>query len=71
MTSALLAVLAESSKFAETFRTVVGVILALAGLGVLLIGVIALADRSFKSGGVAASLGAVLLVVGLWMVGVF
>jgi hypothetical protein len=58
------------ADFAAAFKTVIGVILSLAGLGMLLMGVIAMSDRSFKSGGVAAGLGAILLVVGLWMVGV-
>ena len=58
-----------AATFGEVFKTIIGVILALSGLGVLLMGVIALADRSFKSGTVAAVLGAALLVFGLWMVG--
>jgi hypothetical protein len=57
------------ATFAETFKTVIGVILALSGLGVLLMGVIALADKSMKSGSIAAIMGAVLLVVGLYLVG--
>lgn len=57
------------ATFAETFKTVIGVILALSGLGVLLMGVIALADKSVKSGSIAAVMGAVLLVVGLLLVG--
>ena len=48
------------ASFADVFKTVIGVILALSGLGVLLMGVIALADRSFKSGTVAAVREAVL-----------
>ncbi len=57
------------ATFAETFKTVIGVILALSGLGVLLMGVIALADKSMKSGSIAAIMGAVLLTVGLFLVG--
>ena len=57
------------ATFAETFKTVIGVILALSGLGVLLMGVIALADKSVKSGSIAAVMGGVLLVVGLLLVG--
>jgi hypothetical protein len=64
-----MSVLVLAATFGEVFKTIVGVILALSGLGVLLMGVIALADRSFKSGTVAAVMGAVLLVVGLWLVG--
>jgi hypothetical protein len=58
------------ADFASVFKTVIGVILSLSGLGVLLMGVIALADKSYRSGTIAAVLGAVLLVVGLWLVGV-
>ena len=58
-----------AATFGEVFKTIIGVILALSGLGVLLMGVIALADRSYKSGTVAAALGAGLLVFGLWLVG--
>ncbi len=57
------------ASFADTFKTVIGVILALAGLGVLLMGVIALADKSVKSGSIAAVMGAVLLVAGMLLVG--
>jgi hypothetical protein len=64
-----MSVLVLAATFGEVFKTIVGVILALSGLGVLLMGVIALADRSFKSGTVAAVAGAVLLVAGLWLVG--
>ncbi len=70
MSPSSMASLVVLADFAQTFKTVIGVILALAGLGMLLMGVIAMSDRSFKSGGVASGLGAVLLVVGLWMVGV-
>jgi hypothetical protein len=64
-----MSVLFLAATFGQVFKTIIGVILALSGLGVLLMGVIALADRSFKSGTVAAAMGAVLLVVGLWLVG--
>ena len=37
--------------FAETFKTIIGVILALAGLGILLMGTIALSDKAWRSGG--------------------
>ena len=39
--------------FVEVFRQIIGVILALSGLGVLLMGVIALSDKAWRSGGVA------------------
>jgi hypothetical protein len=58
------------ADFAATFKTVVGVILSLSGLGVLLMGVIAVADRSWRQGAITAVLGAGLLVGGLYLVGV-
>lgn len=54
-----------------TLRTVIGVVLALAGLGVLLMGVIALADKSVQKGATAAVLGAGLIAGGLWLVEAF
>ena len=52
-----------------TLKTVIGVIMALSGLGVLLMGVIALADKQVQKGGIAAGLGAALIAAGLWLVG--
>jgi hypothetical protein len=52
-----------------TLRTVIGVIMALSGLGVLLMGVIAMADKSVQKGGIAIGLGAALVAAGLWLVG--
>jgi hypothetical protein len=49
---------------------VIGVILSLSGLGILLMGVIAIADRSWRQGAVTTVLGAALLVGGLYLVGV-
>jgi hypothetical protein len=63
MTSLVLA------DFVSVFRQIIGVILALSGLGVLLMGVIALADKAWRSGAVATVLGVGLLVGGLWLVG--
>lgn len=56
--------------FADVFGIVVGVILSLAGLGLLLMGVISLADRTWKRGSIAVLLGAGLTVAGMWLVGV-
>lgn len=53
----------------ETLKTVIGVVLALAGLAVLLMGVIALADKSVQKGATAALLGAALIAGGLWLTG--
>lgn len=59
------------ASFGETFKTVIGVLLSLSGLGILLMGVIALSDKSFQKGGIAALLGVVLLGGGLFLVGAF
>lgn len=57
------------AAFADLFKTVIGVLLALAGLGLVVMGGIALADRAWKSGGGAFVVGLVLLVGGMWLVG--
>lgn len=57
--------------FADVFQIVIGVLLALCGLGLLLMGLLALADRAWRQGGVGALSGLVLFVGGLWLVGVF
>jgi hypothetical protein len=53
----------------STLKTVIGVIMALSGLGVLLMGVIAMADKQLQKGAIAAGLGAGLIAGGLWLVG--
>ena len=60
------AVLAE---FVDTFKTVLGVLLALAGLGTALMGVTALANKSWKGGATYAVVGAGLIAVGLRLAG--
>jgi hypothetical protein len=55
--------------FADVFKTVIGVLLALAGLGFTVMGGIALADRAWKSGGGALVVGLAFLAGGLWLVG--
>jgi hypothetical protein len=57
------------ADFAQGFKTVIGVLLALAGLGLVVMGGIALADRSWKSGGGAFLIGLVMLLGGMWLVG--
>lgn len=57
------------ATFAEVFKTVIGVLLSLAGLGLVVMGGIALADRSWASGGGAFLVGLVMLVGGMWLVG--
>jgi hypothetical protein len=52
-----------------TLKTVIGVLMALSGLGVLLMGVIAMADRALQKVGIAVGLGAALIAAGLWLVG--
>ena len=60
---------ATLAAFAEGFKTVIGVLLSLAGLGLVVMGGIALADRSWKSGGGAFVIGLVMLLGGMWLVG--
>ena len=57
------------AAFPEMFKTVIGVLLSLAGLGLVVMGGIALADRSWKSGGGAFVIGLVMLLGGMWLVG--
>ena len=57
------------ATFAGVFKVVIGVLLSLSGLGLVVMGAIALADRSWKSGGGAFGVGLVLLLGGLWLVG--
>jgi hypothetical protein len=57
--------------FVDVFQVVLGVILSLSGIGLLLMGLIAVADRELRRGGLAALFGAALFVVGMWLVGVF
>ena len=52
-----------------TLKIVIGVIMALSGLGVLLMGVIATADKALQKGAIAMGLGAALIAAGLWLVG--
>jgi hypothetical protein len=58
------------AAFADAFPVVAGVLLSLSGLGIVLMGVIAMANRRWKKGGVGAAAGAVLVVVGFFLVGV-
>lgn len=74
MTSASLALGLLSpllASFVDVFQIVLGVLMALCGLGLLLMGLLALADRVWRSGGLGALSGLVLFAVGLWLVGVF
>jgi len=61
--------LVSLGAFADVFKVLIGVLLSLAGLGLVVMGAIALADRSWKSGGGAFAAGLVLLIGGLWLVG--
>lgn len=57
------------AAFADTFKTVLGVLLALAGLCVALQGVVGAANKSWKNGLTLVLVGAVLLAVGLRLAG--
>jgi len=55
--------------FADFFTVVVGVLCSLSGLGIALMGLIAVADRRARRGGLGALAGFLLLALGLWLVG--
>lgn len=65
----LLPRLAALASVGSTLKTVMGVVLGLAGMAMLLVGVIALADKSTQKGLAACLSGAVLMVGGLWLTG--
>jgi hypothetical protein len=58
------------AAFTEVLGIVVGVLLSLCGLALVLMGVIAMADRRWKGGAAGALAGVVTLAVGFWLVGV-
>jgi len=58
------------AAFADVFKIVLGVLLSLCGLGVILMGVIAMADRRWRGGAIGAAAGAAMFALGLWLVGV-
>lgn len=57
--------------FTDVIPIVLGVLLALCGLGLMLMGLLAVADRAWRSGSVGALVGLALFAAGLWLVGVF
>ena len=59
-----------ASGFLDVFQIVVGVLLSLSGLGLLFMGLISLADRRWRRGGIAAASGLGLLGLGFLLVGV-
>jgi hypothetical protein len=67
--TAVLSTLFVLASIGDTLKTVMGVVLGLTGMAVLLVGVIALADKSVQKGATAAVLGAVLMAAGLWLTG--
>ena len=56
--------------FLDVFGIVVGVLLALTGLGIVLLGLIAVAAGTWQRGALGALGGALLTALGLWLVGV-
>lgn len=56
--------------FSDVFKIVLGVLLSLCGLGVVLMGVIAMADRRWRRGAIGALAGVGMLALGFWLVGV-
>ena len=65
----VLSTLLVLASVGDTLKTVMGVVLGLAGMAILVVGVIALADKSVQKGATAAVLGAVLMIAGLWLTG--
>lgn len=59
-----------AAGFAEVFAIIVGVILALGGMAVALMGGIAMTEGVLKRGGYALLAGLALLGTGLWLIGV-
>ncbi|MFV1959889.1 MAG: hypothetical protein ACC662_10825 [Planctomycetota bacterium] len=57
------------AAFLDFFPVVVGVLCALSGLGIVLMGLIAVAGRRPRRGGLGALAGLLLLALGLWLVG--
>jgi hypothetical protein len=58
------------ASFSGVFQIVVGVLLSLGGLGVLLMGVMAMMARRWRGGAVGCAVGLGLLFLGFWLVGV-
>lgn len=58
-----------AAGFAEVFSLVVGVILALAGLAVALMGGIAMTEGVRRRGGAGLVVGLLLVAAGLWLIG--
>lgn len=59
------------ASFVDVLQIVIGVLMSLSGLGLLLMGLIALTDRAFRQGGLGVLFGLGLLVGGFWLVGIF
>jgi hypothetical protein len=58
-----------AAGFAEVFSIVIGVLLALGGLAVALMGAVAMTEGVLKRGGYALVSGLVFLALGLWLIG--
>lgn len=56
--------------FLHVFEIVIGVLLSLTGLGLVLMGLIAVAAGTWRRGSLGAVAGVVLTAVGFWLVGV-
>ncbi len=67
----MIAALVLALSFGEVFSIVVGVVLALAGLALLLMGLIAMTERAVKQGAVTAGISVLVLALGLWLIGLF
>lgn len=56
--------------FLDVFEIVIGVLLSLTGLGIVLMGLIAVAAGRWQRGALGAVAGALLTALGFWLVGV-
>jgi hypothetical protein len=58
------------AAFTDGLGIVAGVLLSLCGLGLVVMGVVAMADRRWRGGAVGAGAGLLSLAAGFWLVGV-
>lgn len=58
------------ASFADVFQSVLGVLFGLSGVGLLLMGLIALSDREWRHGGAATLFGLGMSAVAMWLVGI-
>ena len=65
-----LAALLPLAALADVVGAVIGLILALGGAGLILMGLVAFADGVYRKGGLATLFGIAVTAGGLWLAGV-